>query len=459
MLCEYENDVTSEPNACERDVLSEVVVNESISQESLVTTKENLRAHQPTEYELDTFSVRLYEDKIKLASKIGRPVLDPISRWDFEVEDLPYAPIVKIIDFYEFDGTLFKSPVLNDELFRRSSIHMIETGAGLKDIDWWNFHEAWSCYTNESVRENKKWKDSWSLPIRELMKSSKQSDTTVCVLICSFRDAEMYNDLREVLASEDIAADAIITRPKHIPAADFKKIVVLDLLHYYSMCQEVNIYDWDKEFLISMDQLFLKWSTDEDSIIEGTTVVTPRLYSHLDPLVERQLVENLIDEHNRRLVEFQDQNLDCLTIRQSLLGTVYFLTQTARIEVLEHCIEKQKGFLPDETDSLVFECEEIYISLNNAQSAIKALGGIGAQIRFGVSHYGSFADQFYALKLLGDKELPSLTKSPILLIARHPDAIVKPLDCDKITNWQVMDDLLLVNTVVGNKGYLKVKKM
>lgn len=371
----------------------------------------------------------------------------------------------KALHIYDFDNTLFSSPVPNPSLFNESSRMLLEMEDGINGSCW----QREPCFLQNlgmgfEKERQRGWKWFWNEDVVKLARLSIADEEVIAVLI-SEREETLFSWLiNEILRGKGLNFDLVLIKGESTESDNYKATAVGDLLDRFdsSRLDEITMYDNDSHQTNSVQQVAKERSISFLAIPVSTKT------SHLNPLAERELVEGLVEEHNKMVREEKHSHLNQMAVRKSIFQTAYLVEMESRRKLIDHCIRNQSDFLPvDEVETMArlkFCCDTIPITFNQvSKGEMTRLGGLGCPVLFGTAYCGCLSGRLYAIKLLCNKEeFKSATgEEPILIVAVGPDEEggydYKYEDVKQITEWHIADEMIDIRCQIGYKQLLKIQ--
>lgn len=215
---------------------------------------------------------------------------------------------IKKMHIYDFDKCLLRTPDPNPLLLRKPALQLIES-EHLAHGGWWKDPRFLQPVLRDVGSDDDKWTAKWWNRLAvDLAKESFKDPEALSVLITG-RNAQSFTGLiEELLARQHLKFHALILRKNdgsHIRPTDstleYKCTVLGDLLNYFGNIEQVSIYDDRPKHLGELKSVVTEYSLASKKDILVNAVHVQEFTTHYDPLLERELVLDAIEEHNNNL--------------------------------------------------------------------------------------------------------------------------------------------------------------
>ncbi|KAH8668921.1 hypothetical protein BX600DRAFT_435433 [Xylariales sp. PMI_506] len=406
----------------------------------------------------------------------GTHTVTSLGRWSILNKQLPAVESIKAIHVYDFDNTLFKTPLPNPKLWNGQTIGSLASPDIFINGGWWHDSSILGA-TGEGVEreEPRAWKGWWNEKIVDLVRLTMQQKDAIAVLLTGRSERGFSDLLKRVVASKGLDFDMIGLKPTVGPnnerfssTMNFKQIFLEALMETYKEAQEIRIY----EDRIRHVQGFRTFMTEYNKRQEGyggqktrgpilaEVIQVPEISTYLDPVVEVAEIQHLINNHNAHLNQQGPSSRrggrlqERLVIKKTVFFTSYMLSRpdTKRLLSLVH--------LPTGTDLKVHGNNIMICPRPCPQSILDKVGGMGAKMRWKVTGTACFENSIWAAAV---EPVPPNARyhtdnpSPLVVLALRKGA--KPMDAGKIQNWQPVspEKAYEFETTVGEKVLLRIE--
>ncbi|KAH0556778.1 hypothetical protein GP486_005435 [Trichoglossum hirsutum] len=418
--------------------------------------------------------------------------LTGLKRWSCQSGDLPAVQQIKTIHVYDFDNTLFNSPLPNPKLWNESTIGHLYEVQHFVNGGWWHDSRILAA-TGEGIEkeEERAWEGWWNEQVASLVKLSMKQKDALTVLLTG-RSERIFADLiKKMVASKKLEFDIISLKPEVGPnnqrfqsnfplssqslqetmftrwgpgTSKFKQAFLEDLVYTYKDAEDIRLYEDRPKHVRGFREfftLFNKVQMDGEhpqtrGPITAEVIPVAEGNTTLDPVTEVAEVQRMINDHN---------------MAHSRSGAMANRLQIKRTTVYTGCLID-----PTTTEKLLNLVQlppstadgEIKLLANNIlmtpsrppKSVLDRVGGIGAKMSWEVVGSGALENKIWAALLKPISETAKLyaeNRQPIVVLARRYNA--RPTEVNKIQNWQPVpeDKSYCFEAVVGEKLLLRVE--
>ncbi|KAH9906061.1 hypothetical protein F4778DRAFT_779444 [Xylariomycetidae sp. FL2044] len=394
----------------------------------------------------------------------GHRTLTALSRWSIANKSLPPVDDITTIHVYDFDNTLFRTPLPNAKLWHQHTLGQLNTPDIFVNGGWWHDSRILAA-TGEGVEreEPRGWDGWWNEKIVELVRISMQQKEALCVLLTG-RSEHGFSDLiKRILASKGLEFDMIGLKPTVGPnnerfrsTLDFKQIFLETMMDTYSAANEIRIYE-DRPKHVQSFRNFLADYTSRRSTpgMLAEVIQVPEIATTLDPVVEIAEIQHLINSHNA-IVTQKDPRGFRLVLHKSVFFTSYMLSpeDTTRLK------EASSSIMPPDGD-WKWHANAILITARPCSEVIlDKVGGMNAKMKWELDSFGSWENNIWAAAV---RPIPSTAAyhtdnpTPMVVLATRRNA--RPADANRIHRWQPVtpQKSFIFETTVGEKVTLRIE--
>ena len=177
--------------------------------------------------------------------------LTGLRRWSVANKEIPAISQVKAIHVYDFDNTLFSSPLPNPQLWNGPTIGFLQGYESFSNGGWWHDPNLLAA-TGEGmeIEETRAWDGWWNEDIVKLVTLSMQQKDAVTVLLTGRSEGGFAEIIKRMLASKGLEFDLICLKPEVGPnterfsnTMEFKKTFFEDLVLTYQQADEIVVYE------------------------------------------------------------------------------------------------------------------------------------------------------------------------------------------------------------------------
>ena len=174
-----------------------------------------------------------------------------LKRWSCQDKNLPGVAAIKALHVYDFDNTLFSSPLPNPQLWSGPSIGHLQTYEAFSNGGWWHDASILEA-TGQGVEkeEPRGWKGWWNEAILQLVELSMQQKDALTVLLTGRNETGFADLIKRIVKSRQLDFDLIVLKPEVGPAGqafastgDFKKEFLETLVFTYKAAEEIKVYE------------------------------------------------------------------------------------------------------------------------------------------------------------------------------------------------------------------------
>ncbi|CAN9091522.1 unnamed protein product [Alternaria alternata] len=212
-----------------------------------------------------------------------------LQRWSCDEKELPSVSDVKAIHIYDFDNTLFASPLPNKQLWNSATIGQLGSPDMFLNGGWWHDSSILAA-TGEGIdkEEARAWQGWWNEQIVELVESSMAQKDALSVLLTGRGESD-FADLVKRMPAIGPAGQ------KFRNTMEFKQELLKDIVYTYKDAEKLNIYEDRVKHTKGFRDFFFQFNED---FAESAEPGVPENATHLDPVAEIAEIQKLINAHN-----------------------------------------------------------------------------------------------------------------------------------------------------------------
>ncbi|KAJ5469673.1 hypothetical protein N7539_009291 [Penicillium diatomitis] len=424
-----------------------------------------------------------YTQSASAAQRTSSHTLTSLKRWSVASRDLPAVSQIKTIHVYDFDNTLFLSPLPNPQLWNNATIGFLQAWESFANGGWWHDPNILSA-TGKGIEEEepKGWNGWWNENILSLVRMSMDQKDALTVLLTGRGEANFAPLIKRMAASQKLEFDLIGLKPEVGPSSQqfpstmvFKQNFLEDLMSTYDQAEEIRVYEdrprhvkGFRDFFSSFNQRLQSengqaprkpFSFDVVAVTEGCT--------YLDPVTETAEVQRMINSHNLALrdpsLAKMKTRFSALKINRSVFYTGYLISQQDSQRIIDELLVpllQQQGYA--DSRDLKYMANSILISPRPATPAtLNQVGGKGKKVTWQVTGLGVFDHKVWAARVApvpSTEPVHAENSPPSIVLACRKGT--RPADANRIHNWQNVPagKTLTFDTVVGEKVVLRVEE-
>lgn len=398
-----------------------------------------------------------------------------LKRWSCDDKDLPPIPQVKAIHVYDFDNTLFASPLPNSQLWNTMTLSHLQGSSAFMNGGWWHDAAILAC-TGEGVEkeEPRAWEGWWNEQIVQLVELTMQQKDALCILLTGRSESGFAELIKRMVRSKGLSFDMTCLKPAAGPENQtfsstmvFKQALLKDLVYTYREAEEIRVYEDRpkhtkafRDFFTSFNQALLSPNPPipRKTIVAEVIQVTEKATT-LDPTTETAEVQRMINVHNAAIrARTAPPGLIPFQIKRSVFYTAY-LIDASDTEKLASLVEIPPGM---SKDSIRFHANNIIITPRPCPNQVmRKVGGIGKKLSWRVIGMAFFERRIWAARvepIPANAEYHTDNPAPLVVLALTRGS--RPGDAKEIRNWQPVpqDKSFEFETTVGEKALLRIEE-
>ncbi|KAI1001641.1 hypothetical protein K3495_g6564 [Podosphaera aphanis] len=408
------------------------------------------------------------------AHRNGKPAapaqtLTALNRWSVANKQLPAIGDIKSIHVYDFDNTLFNSPLPNTKLWHGSAIGLLQSQKLFSTGGWWHDARILAA-TGEGVEkeEARAWEGWWNENIVKLIELSMRQKDALTVLLTGRSESGFADLIKKMVGSKKLNFDLICLKPVVGPnrerfssTMNFKQIFLECLIETYKKAEEIRIYEDRVKHTKAFRDFFVEYNKNQatnqtrGSIVAEVVQVVDGI-TQLDPVVETAEVQRLINDHNHALS--QGKNGKRLQISKTVFYTGYLISNADTQKLIT--LAKIPPSIPEA--ELKFLANNVLITPRlPSKSILQKIGGLGNKVTWEVTGSAVLENKIWAACVRPVPETKKYyTENPIPMVVLALRKGARPVDAGKIQNWQPVpaEKQFVFETVVGEKVLLRIEE-
>ncbi|OQD82003.1 hypothetical protein PENANT_c024G03973 [Penicillium antarcticum] len=413
----------------------------------------------------------------------NRPhTITSLRRWSIVNKELPAMRKIRAIHVYDFDNTLFISPLPNPQIWHGSSIGFLQSVDHFANGGWWHDPNILGATgKGMEIEEPRAWEGWWNEQILRLVRMSMEQKDALTVLLTGRSEAGFAGIIKRMVASQKLEFDLIGLKPEVGPhgqrfssTMEFKQAFLEDLVLTYEQAEEIRVYEDRVKHVKSFRDYFEEMNKKLQIGALSTTTRVPVLAeviqvtegcTYLDPVIETAEVQRMINSHNLAL---RDPSLSTKNIRNGRLSikrvvfyTGYLLSQEDSNSMTENLLVSALPPGLADSNDLKYMANSILITPRPApRSILDKVGGMGKKIKWKVTGTGTFENKIWAARVAPVSATePWYSDNPLPLVVLAVRKGSRLVDAGRIQNWHPApaDKAITFDTVVGEKVVLKIE--
>ncbi|KAJ5918094.1 hypothetical protein N7454_010469 [Penicillium verhagenii] len=406
--------------------------------------------------------------------------LTSLKRWSVANAELPAVSQIKSIHVYDFDNTLFSSPLPNPQLWHGSTIGHLQSETHFANGGWWHDPNILSATGNGLEEEEARgWKGWWNENILHLVKLSMKQKDAVTVLLTGRSEAGFAELIKRMVASQKLEFDLIGLKPEVGPngqrfssTAVFKNNFFEDLVLTYDQADDLRVYEdrpkhvkTFRDYFEDMNRRLQSGQYAPRKPINAEVIQVYEGATLLDPVTETAEVQRMINSHNLAL---RNPSLGrfkgtrhYMRIKRTIIYTGYLISQDDSKRIIDEVLN---SLLPNglaESNDIKYMANNILIAPRPApHSVLDKVGGIGKKVKWQITGTSVLENRVFAARVApipSNEQIYSENSVPLIVLAVRKGA--RPVEASRITNWQPVpsSQALRFDTVVGEKAILRIE--
>lgn len=404
----------------------------------------------------------------------GIHTVTALGRWSILSTPLPAADKISTIHVYDFDNTLFQTPLPNPRLWNSATLGRLQGPDIFANGGWWHDSRILAATGDGVEREEPRaWNGWWNEKVAELVQLSMKQKDALCILLTGRSERGFSGLIKRIVTSKGLEFDMIGLKPEVGPDSErfsstmlFKQAFLKAVMETYKHAQEIRIYEDRPKHAVGFREFLSAYNAQQQQQgtrgqptrgpISAEVIQVADISTNLDPVVEVAEVQHLINSHNALIGDrLKRGRSERLAIRK----TVFFTSYMIKPEDTKRLIALVTPHLPD--NDVKFQANAIIITARPCPPhVLDKVGGLHAKMQWGVRGIGSWDNNLWAVSLQ-----PIPTSAPYHTDSTTPSVVIatrraaRPSDVNKIQQWQPIapDMVFAFETEVGEKVMLRIE--
>lgn len=409
--------------------------------------------------------------------------INGLKRWSCKSKTIPDISAIKNLHVYDFDNTLFSSPLPNPQLWHSSTIGLLQTYETFAHGGWWHNPDILAA-TGEGieVEEPRAWKGWWNETVVSLVEASMKEEDTLTVLLTGRGEVNFADLVNKIANSRQLDFDMVVLKPEIGPqqqqfnsTMEFKQTFLKDLVYTYRLADNIRIYEdrvkhvkGFRDYMEKLNKAFPNTEPDRQAS-ERTSPCTAEvvhvceLKSSLDPQAEIIAVQRAINRHNEAIKTGGPNPTKAadkfFKITEQFLYFGYLISQTDSARLITLC--NAHAHLIDSGEVKYLASSILIAPFYPKKDLLDKVGGRGNKVTWQVTGVAKFEDRIWAAKVtpVSDKQIHIQDETPMVVLAIRKGS--RSIDAQRIKNWQPAgtEKQFIFETVVGDKVMLKIEEV
>ncbi|KAL2865865.1 rRNA 2'-O-methyltransferase fibrillarin-like protein [Aspergillus lucknowensis] len=405
-----------------------------------------------------------------------------LKRWSVVNRELPGPSQVRAIHVYDFDNTLFLSPLPNPQLWNGPSIGFLQAYESFANGGWWHDPRLLSATGDGLEKEERRaWKGWWNERIAQLVELSMKQKDALTVLLTGRNEAGFSEIIKRMVESRNFKFDLVCLKPEVGPNSErfsttmeFKQTFLEDIILTYEQADEIRVYEdrpkhtkGFRDFFEKLNENFqIMNGPNSRKPITAEVIQVAEGCMYLSPVIEAAEVQRMINSHNDAS---RDPALNAtkspygrLCIKRTTYFTGYLIPNTDSDRLIRQILSPLLPAGLAESNDVKYMANSILIAPRPAtRSILDKVGGLGKKLSWVVTGTGVFENKVWAARLrpVPDTErYHTENRVPFVVLAVRRGS--RPIDASKIHNWHPIpaEKALTIESVVGEKVVLRIEE-
>ncbi|OAA54827.1 hypothetical protein SPI_08698 [Niveomyces insectorum RCEF 264] len=433
-----------------------------------------------------------------------------LSRWSVAKRKLPAVDTIRSLHVYDFDNTLFKTPLPNAKLWNAATMGYLASQDVLATGGWWHDARILAATGRGLAEEEPRaWAGWWNEHIVELVQLTASQPDALSVLLTGRAERAFADLIQRMAASRGLVFDLVVLKPAAGPNNErfastmaFKQAFLATLMETYAAAGTIRLYEDRPRHVEGFREFFEAYNGSPNNSnnnnnsferrqtqcyparrrppIQGTVVPVAELATTLDPVVEVAEVQHMVRLHNAAVAAGGRPNQDGravaitsrhrrMAVRKTVFFTGYLLQETDTQRLLRLLHDHVPPHVVARRDLLKYHANNIMISPRACPPALlRKAGGLGRKFAWRVVALGHLDDHsVWAAKVqpaddpadVGEERVGYHTAEPVPLVVLAVWRNGRPHDASRIRAWRPLppDEVFVMETTVGEKAMLRVE--
>ncbi|KAI9476199.1 MAG: hypothetical protein EXX96DRAFT_291454 [Benjaminiella poitrasii] len=232
----------------------------------------------------------------------------------------PHNRAPTTLDIFDFDSTLFLSPLLSPNIWHSSFVNAITT-ENLLGPGWWRDIRSLQV-------KNNNWSKFWNEDIVKEVQKSMTDPNRMTVLLTGRRYHPFHTLMDDILSSKGLHFDLIGLRPDpesdkpdrpkglmfndqlqnvFVTTMEFKTSFIVNILNSVPSLKDIVMWD-DRHSHICVFEEYMKQLVANKIVREGRVVCVKGCRPKYNPEWEQMTIQQIINTHNDAILELRQTN-------------------------------------------------------------------------------------------------------------------------------------------------------
>jgi hypothetical protein len=348
--------------------------------------------------------------------------LDLLAQWSCSSRPPPPIESIREIHIYDFDNTLFKTPMPNRALWSDRVQGFLHNPDLFLAGGWWHNPSILEATgSGMEIEEKRAWDGWWNEKVVDLARISIDQEDVLAILLTGRHEARFADIIRRIAKSKSLDFDMVCLKKDEGPAGEifrttmaYKQMLINDTLETYLDATEVRIYEDRKKhaenfkvFLDNYNAKIFSLAGSESGQLKRTKSITHTVVmvvdssSALEPATEAALIQKMVNEHNRKLIELDEEGqvlpmsavgrgkVKGWRLDKQVTMTYYAISPTDSVALAKALVPQTISRTEPSGGKLNILGNRIVVSFGAMEpDKLKQAGGLGHAVKFTVAEVG-----------------------------------------------------------------------
>ncbi|KAF2001070.1 hypothetical protein P154DRAFT_433717 [Amniculicola lignicola CBS 123094] len=397
-----------------------------------------------------------------------------LKRWSCDDKELPPVATIKAIHVYDFDNTLFASPLPNKLIWSVQTIGQLMSPDLFINGGWWHDSNILAATGMGLAKEEPlAWNGWWNEQIVSLVEISMQQKDVLSVLLTGRSEAGFADLIKRMVRSKKLEFDMICLKPATGPTGQkfrstmaFKQELLKDIIHTYHAATDIRMYEdrpghtrgfRDFFFQFNKDLMANQKPTSRKPIIAEVVQVTEEA-TQLEQVTEVAEIQKMINSHNEHVKAGKANGSPPFEIKRTVFYTGYMI-QPAVSKKLISLVKLPSG-TPD--GDIRYLANSVLITPKPCPTSIlEKVGGKDFKVNWKVTGVSCFENKLWVARV---EAVPTSTRyyteNPVPTVVLATRKSARPADAARVVNWHPVpeDQAYTFESFVGEKAVLRIEE-
>ncbi|GJN71546.1 hypothetical protein PLIIFM63780_006119 [Purpureocillium lilacinum] len=404
------------------------------------------------------------------AASASQFTITALGRWSSISKQLPPADKIKALHVYDFDNTLFKTPLPNPAIWNGQTLGTLASQDVFVNGGWWHDNKILAA-TGQGldIEEPRAWQGWWNETVVDLVKLTIKQPDALCVLLTGRSESGFAELVKRMVAAKGLDFDIVGLKPQVSPTNQkfqstmhFKQLFLNALMETYKQASVIKVYEDRPKHTKGFREFFAEFNRRQGYArtrgeIDAEVIQVADQSTTLDPVVEVAEVQNMINLHNQALAKKpNDLRHKRLRIKKTVFFTSYMINPDDA-KKLEELVQYPPG-----VQDLRHLGNSILICPRPCPASIlEKVGGMGSKMLWEVTGTACLDNNLWAARV---RPVPATavyhTDNPVPLVVLALRKGARPVDAGRITKWDPIhaNSSFVFESTVGEKIILRVER-